>query len=459
MCPADDRFPNLERAAGLLGDRAGDLSQEELRSLLCLDCEFYHEDHDEDLECSCFRILRLLLAGGALTPARLAAALRLGTGGAVRLAPECSLKLLEEPAVYNRKTDELYFISEEAVHFLDGCATGAPGPFDGEAADLTEYCLGEGILERVDSPSPRRLMLKQSPLPSLRYLLMHITERCNLACRHCFRGPAGKAELDLEAIMRAVDEFESMQGLRLMVSGGEPLMHPDFLELNELLADRDLRAVLLTNGILLDEKTAGLLRFEEVQVSLDGIGPSHDFIRGLGSYDRAMRAVHMLLDAGIQVSVATMVHSRNLDDLPLLGETLATMGVREWSVDAPCVTGRLLENRDIAVEPQVAGPLLSLSYGGTIHEPSPGYACGAHLMAVMADGGIARCGFYEDRPVGSLAEGLAAGWQQVRRVGQDELGCDCEFLAECRGGCRYRAAVTGDESEPDVFQCHRYGVR
>ena len=70
-------FPGLRRAAANLGARS-DLGLAELRELLCRDCDFFHEDHEDDLECSCFRMLKLLIVRGALTPEKLAEALEPG---------------------------------------------------------------------------------------------------------------------------------------------------------------------------------------------------------------------------------------------------------------------------------------------------------------------------------------------------------------------------------------------
>ena len=237
-----------------------------------------------------------------------------------RLNPDCSPKLLEEPCVYDRATDELYIVNQEAVAFLTDSVAGAPAPSGGEAAEFVDFCLDEGILEASSGPvegpagtrSGRRLKLAQSPVPSLRYLLLHITDRCNLSCRHCFIGESGNTDLPLEDIEAAVEEFEGMQGLRLLISGGEPLLHRKFWEINDFVADRDLRSVLLTNGTLIDRQTAARLKVQEVQVSLDGLREAHDYIRGEGHFERSVEAVQLLADAGLQVSVATMVHSRNL---------------------------------------------------------------------------------------------------------------------------------------------------
>lgn len=70
----EHQFPKLEATARRLAGR-GRLQPDELRALLCHDCDFWHEGHEEDLECSCYGILAMLLARGALTPESLAEAL------------------------------------------------------------------------------------------------------------------------------------------------------------------------------------------------------------------------------------------------------------------------------------------------------------------------------------------------------------------------------------------------
>jgi hypothetical protein len=72
MAVDKDRFPQLEKAAATLGDKGEDLTLAELRALLCYDCDFFGDDHEDDLECSCFKMLHILLERGVLTPSRLA---------------------------------------------------------------------------------------------------------------------------------------------------------------------------------------------------------------------------------------------------------------------------------------------------------------------------------------------------------------------------------------------------
>jgi radical SAM protein with 4Fe4S-binding SPASM domain len=380
------------------------------------------------------------------------------TGKLLQLTPDCSPKLLEEPCIYNRATDDLYILNTEAIEFLAACARGAVPPKNTEVADFLDFCLREQILRPATALTESRLHLKQSPVPSLRYLLLHITDRCNLKCRHCFIGESGNTDLPLEEIKQIVDEFESMQGLRLLISGGEPLLHRDFRKLNDYLSDRDLRTVLLSNGTLIDDDTVSWLRLQEVQISLDGMEEAHDYIRGQGNFQRSVAAIRRLTAVGKQVSVATMIHSRNLADFDSLAGLIRELGVREWAVDLPSAAGRLEHETGLMVDPRTAGPFLNYSFGGAIHEPIPGYACGAHLMAVMANGDAARCGFHAGEPVGTISEGLAACWQKVRKQPLSELECDCEFLEDCRGGCRFRATGYNNPEGADLCQCYRYGI-
>ena len=76
-------------------------------------------------------------------------------------------------------------------------------------------------------------------------------------------------DLTLEKIFRVLKEFEEIQGLRLLLSEGEPLFHPRFLEINEILREHTFRSILLSNDTLITKETAKKLRVHEFQVSLD----------------------------------------------------------------------------------------------------------------------------------------------------------------------------------------------
>ena len=369
------------------------------------------------------------------------------------LSHEAALKWLEIPSVYHIRNDELYELDMDSFEVLKKCSESGCSSQD---KDFIDYCLKEGMLT-TDMVNAERPPLIKSPEPSLRYLELQITNKCNLRCRHCYIVNGGTDELSVKQIKETLKEFEQMQGLRVLITGGEPLLHSKFEEVNEMMPQFSVRKVLFTNGLLLEERIKKL-NVEEIQVSIDGLEDAHDSLRGKGTFKAAMKAVNLSLDYGFHVSIATMVHPGNLDDFEEMERLFKDMGIREWTVDVPCITGRLKENREFQIRPEEGGKYLRYGYGGGIHTSASGFACGLHLMAVMADGKVAKCTFYSDNPAGRVEEGLRTCWQRIKPIRLDELECDCEYIESCRGGCRYRAQLFGNPLGKDFDRCALYGI-
>src|SRR3989304_3901789 len=246
----------------------------------------------------------------------------------LRLSPHCSLKRLEKPYIYDIKNDELYEIDDKAEDFIKRCdgVTPLSPPFtkggrgglsDEEFIDL---CIKENLLQISEIPIIPNLQSSifnlKSPIPSLRYLELQLTARCNLSCRHCYLGKPKNIELNLDSVRKILKEFEDIQGLRLIISGGEPMLYSNFWEFNNFLPEYKFRKVLLTSGWFLGKEEALKLNVNEVQVSLDGLEDGHDTLRGKGSFKRAITAMESVREAGINLSIATMVHPYNLNDFP-----------------------------------------------------------------------------------------------------------------------------------------------
>ena len=174
--------------------------------------------------------------------------------------------------------------------------------------------------------------------PSLTSLFLHITDRCNLNCVHCYVNPAvggPRRDLPADLVSQLVDEFVMAGGDAITVSGGEPLLHP---EIERILADAASKVSiwLLTNGTLIDRDWAKRLSdlHLRVQISVDGSCPEvHDGIRGVGSFDRAMRSVKLLQEAGLseRLNFSTTVMQQNVDNVTeiiSLAEALSVPFVR-----------------------------------------------------------------------------------------------------------------------------------
>ncbi len=373
----------------------------------------------------------------------------------VRFKKEVVYRGLEKPHLFNVLTDELYELEEDGLGYL-GEVDGTRQKRDVKNTELLEYSESEGLLEFSDRPAERKLEKGQSPVPSLRYLELILTRRCSLKCRHCYLGEAKKEDLSPELLTDILDQFDRVQGLRLLLSGGEPLMYPHLDELARAIEGRGFRTVLLTNGQSLDDKTLSSLPVHEVQVSLDGMERGHDIIRGQGAFRKALEAAKLVAQSDKDLSIATMIHSENFGEVDVLEKMVHALKAREWSLEFPTFEGRWKDAGNLAIDPKFAADIMDKSFGGSYHGGSEGRACGLHLAAVTPEGGLCYCGFHADDPLGDLHEvSLAEAWsrKEVMKTSDLEFCADCRVVDECGGGCRYRAGGTG----PDLVMCAAHG--
>jgi radical SAM protein with 4Fe4S-binding SPASM domain len=376
----------------------------------------------------------------------------------ITLTPHSVLKNLEGPYLYHIENDELYELSSDAFQFLLQTCHGENPPIREEDEEFIQFCLSENLIAFSEFPIPKKILPNPSPIPSLRYLELQMTDRCNLSCRHCYIGEGSHRDLSIGQVQRVLKEFEEIQGLRLLLSGGEPLLHPQFWEINDVLRNYAFRSVLLSNGTLITKEVAKRLRIHEAQISLDGMREGHESIRGKGTFDKTLSAIDHLQEVNIRVSIATMIHRKNLSEFDRLASLLQSKNIEEWNVDVPCVEGRLKENQDLWVAPSEAGPLLNYGYGGGFHGSTNNATCGTHLCAIINNGTICKCGLFSQEPVGSTEEGLRTCWARIPRIALKDLICKCPVLEECRGGCRYRAKIQRDLFHPDIYQCYARGI-
>ena len=164
-----------------------------------------------------------------------------------------------------------------------------------------------------------------------------ITGRCNYRCRHCYMSaPDAKyGELDHATVMSMIDELAECGVAQVSLTGGEPLVRGDFLEIVDALLERGIRiTTIYSNGKLVNEKLLKSLDergiHPEFNMSYDAPG-WHDWLRGVDGAEEAVeRAFRLCREAGFPTGAEMCIHAHNKH---LLRETvlrLAELGC--WSL-------------------------------------------------------------------------------------------------------------------------------
>ena len=153
-------------------------------------------------------------------------------------------------------------------------------------------------------------------------VVWNITRTCNLRCVHCYSDSMAMkypGELTWEQMQDVVGNLAAYQIPSLLLSGGEPLIHPRFFDLVELASQAGLKLTISTNGTLITEEKAALLKAANVAyvgISLDGIGEIHDQFRGKeGAFDAAVRGFRNCHEVGQKTGLRLTLTRHNVENI------------------------------------------------------------------------------------------------------------------------------------------------
>ncbi len=257
----------------------------------------------------------------------------------------------------------------------------------------------------------------------------HLTEKCNLRCRHCYQQGGKVREMSRAAVSAAVDEvaqmveaWEETYGLEFSpsfnVTGGEPFLRKDFYNILEKMIGAGFACYILSNGTLIDAKTAQRLAelgVKGIQVSLEGPEDVHEAFRGKGSFVAALHGIRNCLAAGVKVSVNTTLSRMNARYFLELMDLAITEGIPRLGFSRLVPSGRgsgllpqmlepdqvkslyekvlslKLEGFEIATGDPVAAQLGTPAPAEESEFPAGGCAAGVAGLTICADGTVMPC--------------------------------------------------------------------
>lgn len=313
---------------------------------------------------------------------------------------------------------------------------------------------------------------------------LDLTWRCNLRCTHCYLGslsdPAGVSrEFGEEPWRRVIGEIAEAGCLYLLLSGGEPLLRPDFSRIYRHAKESGFLVTVFTNGTLVGDAEVELfsdLPPETVEISIYGANAETcDAVTGVpGSFDRCMAGIEALATAGVRLTVKTVLLKDNVNDIEAMRQIAEGFGVpfRFDPVVLPRFDGdrspiHLRIDPETAVEAELSDPERWDGWCRTLERfPEPVffdtlYACGAGDTDFYIDpfGNLKPCLMLPE-PAFPLSGGsFDSGWWGAMKAFNERTppagfpcnGCDklmaCDF---CPSAFRLE---TGSETLPSAYIC------
>jgi AdoMet-dependent heme synthase len=328
------------------------------------------------------------------------------------------------------------------------------------------------------------------------YLIaVNLTRRCNLDCAHCYidanarmtpgLGKPEAGELTADQLQHLFSDIaDRAPGTMMVLTGGEPLLRHDIVDLVRLGTDVGLRMVLGTNGLLLNEAKLTALQaagLQGVGISLDDTHPlGHDTFRGVpGAFEKTCNAIRLCAKHGMHAQVHFTVTRRSQDEiedvvamskdlgaalvnfffLVCVGRGSQTMDLSPQEYDKALrrVARMQRESVGIMVQSRCTPHFKRILYEADPQSPftrATGYdgggcPAGTHYARITPEGEITPCPYMELSGGNVKREGFWKTWdhstlfQSFRNPDLLQGRCgSCEYKLIC-GGCRARALAQG----------------
>lgn len=164
------------------------------------------------------------------------------------------------------------------------------------------------------------------------YLLL--TERCNLNCNMCIRGKQAGSDINLDQL-RQLMQSDAFSAFDVVLTGGEPTLYPHFREVVDITCRHAKTVTVTSNGTIDSWMDGNILQHDNLlfQISIDGDEPTHEAIRGSGTFQAAMRTIERLNRQGYRYSIASVVSKKNVQTMVSLSRILAELpNMQHWKI-------------------------------------------------------------------------------------------------------------------------------
>ena len=210
-------------------------------------------------------------------------------------------------------------------------------------------------------------------------VIWNLVRRCNLTCKHCYSISADKdfaGELDTTEIYTVMDDLKAFGVPVLILSGGEPLLHPDIFDISHRAKAMGFYVGLSTNGTLIDESNIDAIAevgYNYVGISIDGIGETHDKFRRMdGAFDKALHGIRLCHERGIKVGLRFTLTQDNAAELPQILQLMEQEDIDKLYLSHLNYAGRGNKHRKDDVVHQITRQAMDLLFETSLRDINNG---------------------------------------------------------------------------------------
>ena len=177
-------------------------------------------------------------------------------------------------------------------------------------------------------------------------LAIELTENCPLRCRHCYVNAGKGATLPLGSVSKILEEANTFCLEHIQLTGGEPLIHPNFFEILDMVCSMGVTTHIFTSGYIMNDVLVQRLKTYAskniiLQVSVDGLEEYHDSFRGVkGCFRRTIGFIKEMVNSGFKVIAGLCVATQTYDEIKELCQLLKRIGVASIRIGAISDRGR-----------------------------------------------------------------------------------------------------------------------
>jgi radical SAM protein with 4Fe4S-binding SPASM domain len=321
---------------------------------------------------------------------------------------------------------------------------------------------------------------------------LKVVSACNLRCKHCLyyeEEYSSANDFSTDELLNLIKYLaEEINVLKITLTGGEPFLRDDLIQIIKLIKSYNISLEILTNGILITDEIANEIskffnpKTDYIQVSLDGATEeTHEVIRGKGTFQKTIESIKRLADKGINVVINSVTTSKNIEKLPIFYELFRNINIKKIGLSkfnlinkeqnylVPDLNSEIIYTAELikkmSMQPEIRlstrnlniFDFLSSATGQDLldkflkkkkFEKTNCHTCNKHeKIFIDAVGKVALCSnvYQEELFLGNIREESFGNiWEKRLKnplfMNRNFKGTDCEkcrYISFCNGGCPY----------------------